>query len=578
MSLRLKGDKNRIWWKEAVGYQIYPRTFFDTNNDGIGDLKGINSKLDYLEKLGVGIIWICPFFCSPQDDNGYDISNFYHVDPIFGTDEDLDELVKNMHSRGMHIIIDFVLNHTSDENPWFIEARQNKNSEEHDYYIWKDGKIGKDGKMMPPNNWQGIMTDSVWSYDEVAKQYYMHIFSKKMPDLNWENPKLRQKMYSIAKYWLDKGVDGFRLDAIAHLARNQSFADSKRALEAPNGKVFVLNQFPDINQFSNLPRLFDYLKEFKQEVLSKYDCLTIGEVGGFPVPDEALKYSSYDHGPINMVFNFTTCWENGGENSEGKTDDQIVTNVYNLKHLFKKWYDAYNGKAWMPIYWLNHDHPRVLSQYGSVKFRKESAKMLATTLLFMYGTPFLYNGEEIGMSNVDYTEIEDFKDVSSSDYWAKKDRNDKETMLTFLRRTSRINARTPMQWSDAPYAGFSTVEPIAKLNGNYLTVNVKSQEDDPDSILNFYRKAISVRKNPDILDTVLDGKFNLIDENNLDVFAYEHVGKKHLAVISNFRKETVKFTVKGNIKEFILHNYKDIIRKAGVITLRPFESYLIEMA
>jgi len=561
----------RIWWKEAIGYQIYPRTFYDTNNDGIGDLNGINCKLDYLQNLGINLIWICPFFCSPQDDNGYDISNYYHVDPIFGTDEDLEKLMNNIHAHGMHVIFDFVLNHTSDENPFFIEARQNRESAEHDYYIWKDPIIDKNGKMIPPNNWQGFFSESVWTYDEVAKQYYMHIFSKKMPDLNWENPPLRSKVYDIARYWLDKGVDGFRLDAIAHLARNQSYANSK-AQAGPNGLVY------DPSKFSNLPRIFDYLKEFKKEVLSKYDCLSIGEVGGCATTDEALKYSSYLEGSINMVFNFDTCWENGAYGSDDKSDDQIITNVWNLKHLFKKWYDACNNRAWMPLYWMNHDHPRVLSQYGSINYRKESAKMLCITLLFMYGTPFIYNGDEIGMSNVDYTDIADFNDVSAYNYYqTNKNIKDQAIILRFLRRSSRVNARTPIQWSDAKYAGFSKVAPASKVNGNYVDVNVQEQERDPDSILNFFRKAIKIRKNPDIQNMVLDGPFSLIDENNQDVFAYMHSGEMPLVVISNFRKYSIKIMLEGKIKRVILHNYPDMLTNDKVINLRPFESYLIEM-
>jgi len=562
----------RVWWKEAIGYEIYPRTFYDSNGDGIGDIRGIIAKLGYLQKLGVTLLWICPFFKSPMDDYGYDVSDYMSVDPMFGTNADFKELVSLAHEAGIRIIIDFVLNHTSDEHGWFIEARRNRYSKQHQYYIWKDPKHDEYGAILPPNNWGSFFSESAWAYDDMAKQYYMKIFSKKMPDLNWENPSLRQEIYAIAKYWLDQGVDGFRLDAIAHLAKDLTFKDSP---QTANIEGYTL----DMTKFSSIPRLFDYLREFKDEVLIKYPrIMTIGEVGGSASTNEALRYSNYRDGLLNMVFNFDTCWENGAYGSDEKLDYQIVTNVKNLKTLFKKWYDACQGKAWLPIYWGNHDHPRVVSQYGSVRYRNESAKMLATTLLFMYGTPFLYNGEEIGMSNVDYQRIVDFKDVSAINYARKaSNRLNEEQILRFLRRTSRVNTRTPIQWNGSLNAGFSTGTPPQKVNGNYATVNVEAQDNDPDSILNFYRKAIALRKEPDMMDAVLEGKFALVEPDHPDVFAYVHQGIKPLLVISNFRSYEVSFRLPYRIKKILLHNYQTMEKRGLSLQLRPFESYLLEL-
>ncbi len=547
-------------WKEAIGYEIYPASFYDSNQDGLGDLQGIIQKLDYLEKLGVNLLWITPFFKSPMDDNGYDISDYMQVDPRFGTNEDLDELLKQAHLRGMFVLFDFVMNHTSDEHYWFTEAKKSKNNPYHDYYIWRD----------EPNNWSSFFSESAWTYVSEVDQYYLHIFSKKMPDLNWQNEKVRSSMYKIARYWLDRGVDGFRLDAIAHLAKDTSFCDSDQPV---NEKGIAY----DTDKFSNRSELFDYLAEFKEKVLNHYDVLTIGEVGGCASTMDALKYTEYGKGSLNMVFNFDTCWENGAYGSDEKEDDEIITQVVNMKKLFKKWYEAYDQKSWMPLYWLNHDHPRVVSQYGSIKYRKESAKMLCTTLLFMYGTPFIYNGEEIGMSNVDYTRIEDFKDVSAQNYYhSRKNTLSEEKILRFLRRTSRVNARTPMQWDDSQNAGFSKTNPYMKVNGNYHEVNVKEQEKDEDSILNYYRKAISLRKN-ELKKEAVYGSFELIDEEHLDVFAYMKKKEKTIAVISNFRDQLIDFSFPYQILTLYLHNYPDLCFIDHTLHLRPYECLLVEI-
>ena len=562
----------RPWWQEAIGYQIYPRSFYDSNQDGIGDINGIRLKLPHLHQLGINLLWICPFFVSPMDDYGYDVKDYLQVDPSFGSLEDFQALLAEAHTLGIRIIIDLVLNHTSDEHRWFIEARKNRYSKYHAYYLWKNPKTTEEGKVLPPTDWRGYFSDSAWHYDDNVKQYYLKIFSKKMPDLNWENPSMRRDLYDIARYWLDLGVDGFRLDALAHLAKDLSFTDSLLPVDS-DGLVL------DPTKFSSLPKVFDYLKEFKEEVLSKYpEVLTIGEVGGGVQPEAALQYVLPKQGSLNMVFNFDTCWENGAYGSDTKADHELKTNVIQLKQNFMKWYDVVSPVASLPIYWLNHDHPRVVSQYGSLRFRRESATMLATTLLFLYGTPFIYNGEEIGMSNVDYEKLTQFKDVSAIQY-AKQNSNrlDESTILRFLRRTSRVNARTPFQWSDELYAGFSKVEPFLSVNGNYVEVNLEAQKKDPKSIFNFYRKAIALRKKPSILKSVLEGPLSLVEPLHPDVFSYLHQGRPSLMVISNFRAYDVAFKLDKIINAVLLHNHPTIEKRGLNLILKPFETYLLDV-
>ena len=515
-------EKLDNWWKNAVGYIIYPESFKDSNGDGVGDLKGITSKLDYLQQLGVNLLWICPIFKSPMDDNGYDVSDYYQINPEYGTNADFDELLKSAHAHGIHILLDFVLNHTSDQHPWFQKALSDPNSEERGYYFFRKGRK-VNGKLLPPTNWKGFFATSAWEQVPGSEDFYLHIFSKSMPDVNWSNPKLRDQYYAIARYYLDKGVDGFRLDAVAHLAKDLSFEDSKQPADQ-NGLVY------DTSKFSNRPELFDYLHLLKDNVFSHYDCLTVGEAGGCISPEQSLLMADRRSGSINMVFNFDTVWDNGAYGSIDKSDEQIKTDVISLKDNFMRWYNICHKKADMPVYWCNHDHPRVLSQYGSIAYRNESAKMLLTTLLFLYGTPFIYNGDEIGMSNVNYPSLEDFshdvgnvnsiKELRASGY-------PDEQILHYLNRVSRINARTPMQWDDSAFAGFSTKGSINKVNDNYQDgINVLDEMKDPYSILNFYQYAIGIRKDPIINESVLYGELSLVDHNHPDVFAYLH-GRKY---------------------------------------------------
>jgi len=566
-------EKLDNWWKNAVGYIIYPESFKDSNGDGVGDLKGITSKLDYLQQLGVNLLWICPIFKSPMDDNGYDVSDYYQINPEYGTNADFDELLKSAHAHGIHILLDFVLNHTSDQHPWFQKALSDPNSEERGYYFFRKGRK-VNGKLLPPTNWKGFFATSAWEQVPGSEDFYLHIFSKSMPDVNWSNPKLRDQYYAIARYYLDKGVDGFRLDAVAHLAKDLSFEDSKQPADQ-NGLVY------DTSKFSNRPELFDYLHLLKDNVFSHYDCLTVGEAGGCISPEQSLLMADRRSGSINMVFNFDTVWDNGAYGSIDKSDEQIKTDVISLKDNFMRWYNICHKKADMPVYWCNHDHPRVLSQYGSIAYRNESAKMLLTTLLFLYGTPFIYNGDEIGMSNVNYPSLEDFshdvgnvnsiKELRASGY-------PDEQILHFLNRVSRINARTPMQWDDSAFAGFSTKGSINKVNDNYQDgINVLDEMKDPYSILNFYQYAIGIRKDPIINESVLYGELSLVDHNHPDVFAYLHEGTDKIMVISNMRPYQVYFTFYYDIKDILLHNYEGVIISDHVFTLRPFESFLLKI-
>lgn len=564
---------NKKWWMEAVGYQIYPRSFLDSNNDGIGDLPGIISKLDYLKDLGINLVWLCPIYKSPMDDNGYDVSDFFDIAQEYGTMEDAKTLIKEAHARGIHVIMDLVLNHTSDEHPWFVEARKSKDNPYRDYYIWQDPKYDADGNKLPPNNLASFFEGSCWKYDETTDQYFMKIFSDKMPDLNWINPKLRKAMIEMATWWLDQGIDGFRIDAIAHLGRDLTFSDG----EVTPGRKYS----QDWSKFSNRPEIHDYLKELNREVFSKYDCVTVGEAGGGATPEQALSYSGYDSHEMNMTFTFDHCWENGAYGADTKTDDEIVTNLISLKNQFTKWQLGLYGKGWNPIYWLNHDHPRVVSQYGDPKnYHKESAKCLCNALYFLWGTPFIYNGEEIGMTNVDYTSVEQFNDVWVKTYYgeAKERGLSEEQILTHLRRSSRANARTPMHWSADEYAGFSKHKPWIDCISNYKEINVASQINDEDSILSHYKKVIKLRRDSEYKETIVYGTYECVDYENKDVYSYirEH-NNQRILVVSNFFAKDTKVDLPYNIKKVIISNYKKEYKSLNNLTLSPFESVVFEI-
>jgi len=559
------------WWKNAVGYQIYPRSFHDSNGDGIGDLRGIIEKLDYIHRLGVDCLWICPFYRSPMDDNGYDVSDFYDIDPTFGTLADAKELIEKAHALKIRVILDLVLNHTSDQHPWFIESRKSIDNPKRDYYIWQKPRFDQQGNRIPPTNWASFFEGSCWKYDDMTDEYYMKIFSDKMPDLNWENQNLRNEMTAMTQWWLDFGVDGFRVDAIAHLAKDMTFTDS---LQEANSFGVV----PDWSKFSNRKELFGYLHELHDNVLNKYDCLTVGEVGGGANVAEAVNYAGYHARAFNMVFNFDHIWHNGAQGDPMKKESELATNVFTLKHTFDRWIQGMDKKGWIPHYWLNHDHPRVISQYGDPqRFHRESGSMLGTILLTLPGTPFIYNGEEIGMTNVDYDDIGLFNDVWAKNIYAELiSRLPKSQVLAYLRRTSRDNARTPMQWDQSPNAGFTTGNPVQRVVGNYTRINVKNQETDPKSILNAYRHLIRLRKHGHLHNVLVHGNFELMDAENKDIFAYRRSdANTTIWVIANFRGVTIDFILPDQPKCVHYDNYGSTEVKQA-IKLKPFQALILE--
>lgn len=555
------------WWQEAVIYEIYPRSFYDSNGDGIGDLNGIIEKLDYLKDLGVTAIWICPFYQSPMDDNGYDVSDFYRVAEEYGTFKDLKRLIDELHKRDMRLIVDLILNHTSDEHPWFIESRKSEDNPYRDYYIWHKGVNGQ-----PPTNWESFFGGSVWEYDETTDSYYMHVFSKKMPDLNWRNPKMRQDMYEMIKWWLELGVDGFRVDAVAHLSRNWDFPN----YEAPEGREYVDCYY----EYSNRPEVHGYIQEMNRETINHYsDIVTIGEAGGASMED-TLKYCQYDRNEFNMLIQFDHCWLDTDPSSAPYVPSKWTwkpLDLRDLKQSFKKYQVGLYGKAWNTIYWSNHDQPRVLSHYGTEGEQWEvCGKMLATVLYMQGGTPIIYQGEEIGMMNVKFENLEDYRDVEIYTLYnetVRKGLASHEAIMERIHRRSRDNARTPMQWSNQPYAGFSKTEPWIKVNSNYPQINVKDQLDREDSLLNFYKKLFHIRQNTPAL---IYGDFKLYLEDDEDIVLYTRSdGEEQYLVICNFFDRRVDVTIPDEIPihqaELVLSNIREI-HINRTMSLLPYEA------
>lgn len=560
------------WWMEAVGYQIYPRSFYDSNGDGIGDINGVIRKLDYLKDLGINMIWLCPFYKSPMDDNGYDVSDYFDIAKEYGTLEDVKNLIREAHDRDIKVVADLVLNHTSDEHPWFIESRKSKDNPYRDYYIWKPGKIDENGLEVEPTNWASFFGGSAWRKNELTNEYYMKIFSNKMPDLNWKNENLREEIYKMTTWWIDTGIDGFRVDAVSHIARDNSFSDSKKE----NDEKYV----GDWNKFSNLPKVHDHLKELNEKVLSKYDVMTVGEVGGDATVEDALKYAGFDSDEFNMVFNFSHNWCNNGH--DAKNYDEIETDLIKLKKALSKWQEGLYSKAWNPLYWLNHDHPRVASMYGNIKeYHNKSCKMLCNSLYFMWGTPFIYNGEEIGMTNYPFTKIEEFNDVAIHNQYniLKAEGKNTEEFLTSIALRSRDNARTPMQWNKGENAGFTSGKPWMKVNPNKTKINVEDQLKDDDSILSHYKKVIELRKNREYKDVIVYGDYKLLDKDNETVYSYlRSYNDKKILVISNFFDVETTLNIDNLYpKKIIISNYSDSSSDLSELTLRPFESIIFEV-
>ncbi|ACL69702.1 glycoside hydrolase family 13 protein [Halothermothrix orenii] len=559
--------KEKSWWKEAVVYQVYPRSFNDTTGNGIGDLRGIIEKLDYIKDLGVDVIWLNPVYESPCDDMGYDISNYRKILPQFGTMEDFDLLLSEMHKRGLKLVMDLVVNHTSDEHRWFVESRKSKDNPYRDYYIWKKPKA--DGS--PPNNWVSYFGGSAWEYDEQTGEYYLHLFSKKQPDLNWENPKVREEVKDIMRFWLDKGVDGFRMDVIGFISKDPDFEDFPT--DNPSGKDLG-------DKYANGPRLHEFLQELHDDVLSHYDCMTVGECPGVS-PEDALLIVGKDRRELQTLFQFEGMdidyGKNGSRFSIGNWD------VHGFKKVYTKWHKKLYGKAWNSIYLMNHDQPRAVSRFGDdKKYRKESAKMLATFLLSMWGTPYIYQGEEIGMTNCPFEGVEEFRDIEMINYYNEqisKGKTKEEIMPGLLYR-GRDNSRTPIQWNDSRNAVFSDAEETwIKVNPNYTEINVEEAEKDPDSILHYFRRMIKTRKDNDVL---IYGDYELVDEGNDDVYAYRRfLDNEEMLVLLNFTdKETSCDVSPYNLedKELIISNYKGGQKVKGTeVTLRPYEARIYKI-
>ena len=560
------------WWQEAVIYEIYPRSFYDANGDGIGDLQGIIQKLDYLKDLGVTAIWICPFYRSPMDDNGYDVSDFYSVAEEYGTMDDLKALIAELHKRDMKLIVDLVLNHTSDEHPWFIESRKSVDNPYRDFYIWRKGNNGQ-----PPTNWESFFGGSVWEYDETTGYYYMHIFSKKMPDLNWRNPKLRQEMYQMINWYLELGVDGFRVDAVAHLSKNWEFPNH----EPIPGKEYVACY----HEFSNRPEVHDYIREMNAHTMNRYpDVVTIGEAGGASLED-TLKYCAYDRNEFHMLIQFDHCWLDTDPSSAPYVPDKWTWKALDLRDLkrsFKKYQQGLYGKVWNTIYWSNHDQPRILSHYGTEGEQWEvCGKMLATVLYMQGGTPIIYQGEEIGMMNVKFEHLTDYRDVEIFTLYEEtvgKGLASHEEMMERIHRRSRDNARTPMQWSDEPYAGFSTSEPWIKVNPNYKQINVEEQLKREDSLLNYYKKLFRIRQST---PTLIYGDFKLYLEHDENVVLYTRSDKEETyMILCNFFDRHVTVEIPEDIEvqnvTLILSNIRDCALQRQMHLL-PYEALVYRL-
>ena len=536
----------RQWWHSSVVYQIYPRSFKDSNGDGIGDIIGIREKLDYLKELGIDVIWLSPVYKSPNDDNGYDISDYYDIMDEFGTMEDMDNLLKEANERGIKILMDLVVNHTSDEHKWFIEAKKSKDNEYRDYYIWRDSVDGNE-----PNDLGSTFSGSAWQYDETTGQYYLHLFSKKQPDLNWENGKVRNEVYKMMNFWVDKGIGGFRMDVIDLI-----------------GKV------PDEMITGNGPKLHEYLQEMNKAALEGKDLLTVGETWG-ATPDVAKLYSNPERKELSMVFQFEHI---GLDQIEGKEKWDVKSlELLDLKKVLSKWQTELEGQGWNSLFWNNHDLPRIVSRWGNDKeYRIESAKMLATLLHGMKGTPYIYQGEELGMTNVRFDDINDYNDIESLNMY--KDRLSKgyshNEIMESIYAKGRDNARTPMQWDDSENAGFTTGTPWLAVNKNYDKINAKQCLQDENSIFNHYKKLIDIRKNN---DTIIYGDYKLLCEDDENIFAYvRELNGDKILVVCNFYDKDVEFKFEGdfNYSKVLLSNYNDSSKMIEKLKLRPYEAVM----
>ncbi|MBT2680925.1 alpha-glucosidase [Bacillus sp. ISL-35] len=556
------------WWKESVIYQIYPRSFKDSNGDGIGDIPGIISKLDYLKELGIDVVWLSPVYKSPNDDNGYDISDYRNIMDDFGTMDDWELLLKEMHDRGLKLIMDLVVNHSSDEHQWFMESKKSKDNPYRDYYIWRPGKDGKE-----PNNWKSTFSGSAWEYDENTEEYYLHIFSKKQPDLNWENPKLRQEVYDMMKFWLDKGIDGFRMDVINFVSKVDGLPDAPN----PDGKKYVSGS----RYFMNGPRIHDYLQEMHREVLAEYDVMTVGEMPGVNV-EQAKLYTDESRNEVNMVFQFEHVDLDSGPG--GKWDLKPLQ-LTDLKKNFTKWQTGLEDIGWNSLYLNNHDQPRMVSRFGNDKqYRVESAKMLATFLHMLKGTPYIYQGEEIGMTNVRFDSIDDYKDIETLNMYDEKvnqNGEDPEKVMESIYVKGRDNARTPFQWDDSEHGGFTTGTPWIQVNPNYSEINARQAVGDENSIYHYYRKLIQLRKEQPI---IVHGGYDILVPEDENIYVYTRtLNSQKLLVILNFTGEERSFTLPADLQDkksdVLVSNYEPAPECLSTIPLKPYEAivYLLDI-
>ncbi len=548
------------WWKKSVVYQIYPKSFYDTTGNGTGDLQGIIKKLDYLKKLGVDVLWLTPIYQSPQRDNGYDISDYYRIDEKYGTMQDFEQLLVEAHKRGLKIIMDLVINHTSTEHEWFKQARSSKDNPYRDFYIWRDGKNGE-----PPTNWKSKFGGSAWEYDETTDQYYLHLFDVTQADLNWENKKVREALYEMMHFWLNKGVDGFRLDVINLISKDQQFPQ-----DDSDGRKF----------YTDGPRIHEFLHEMNTQVFSKYDLLTVGEMSSTSI-DNCIMYTNPEREELNMTFSFhhlKVDYPNGDKWTKAPFD------FHALKKILSEWQTEMNkGGGWNALFWCNHDQPRVVSRFGDdTNYHKQAAKMLATTIHMMQGTPYIYQGEEFGMTNPNFTSIEQYRDVESINIFEmKKNQGINETeILEILQQKSRDNSRTPVQWNARHNAGFSNGTPWIDIAPNFREINAEKAINDPDSIFYHYQKLIQLRKEYDI---ITEGNFTPILQTDDEVFAFVRTfGREKLVVINNFYGNNKKLVLPDlNLDDFqsemLLSNYEDSMPFASELSLRPYESIVYHL-
>nr|CCC56938.1 oligo-1,6-glucosidase [Weissella thailandensis fsh4-2] len=556
-------NEDRIkWWQKAVVYQVYPQSFQDSNNDGIGDLNGITYRLPYLKKLGVDVIWLNPIYMSPQVDNGYDISDYYEVNSDYGTLDDFKHLLDEAHHNGMKIILDLVVNHTSNQHNWFQQSKKSQDNEFSNYYIWKDP--GEHGKL--PNNWGATFGGPAWTYVPERKQYYLHSFAPEQPELNWEEPKLREAIYKMMRYWLEFGVDGFRMDVISLISKRQNFPD------ADDSYAYSKRYYAGT---SNGPRVHEFLQEMNQKVLSDFDTLTVGETPNTN-SDQAILYTDVERHELNMVFNFDHMHIDYGQ--RGKFDNKRF-NLVDLKHVFTEWQNKLSNRGWNSLYWSNHDQPRAVTRFGSERFRVESAKTLGTVLHMLKGTPYIFQGEELGMTDAKFDSLNDYQDIETKNiinlYNQEGLNEDYIKEVAYLK--SRDNARTPMPWtSESPYAGFSNKKPWIKMNPNYPTINVEKTLQDKNSVFYHYQRLIALRQT---LPVVVEGKYTLYDESNEDVFTFTRTGNDGtvILIIASFSEHELTYSVPNQLVsdkkwQVLLNSSMHNVDFNKSLKLKPYQS------